>query len=715
MATLDSQFEPVGERRERAVDELILVVHGVGDPQAGETLSLFARSIAESRHPLTEQQEILWLEDEADERPDRDVATFPCHTRYLSFAGSQSTLAEVYWADMSRVQRGLPGIVSGIISIVFGLRYVAFVASEQKGIAAKSLQALGLICSRMLHGPVLAVNFVLAMLIVTVAGTEALWPGSSLLGRWATFLVMGCVFLCLVSSFLGWRLTINRVCHRFWYWVMITSVFLNGLMLWNLMRHEAFALANYCNVMVVMLGFQWIALVGALLAMTVLWFCALFEKNNYKPALHIALLLPSLAVGIWGQMLPMIWIGGSTSLMNFLTPRENQAELILVDSEDGSRNSASASSSEKPAFIIRRPGKRPIPIGTRHDHDFDKSAPVREQLKQMFSSAVPLMGIQFIVSMLLGLTMIVQLGRYMRWSERTSVDEFKKGARAPRLIVNGLVQIMTLVSVTAVMILILAFSTQEFVGYNLEGSWVFETLIEANKYAAGFIFPIAGMVAISLHYMRPGLDIMLDVVNHFYFRSPTRHDRVQSMDEDYDIDEVTFNGGAYYFSRRDAIHRRMKRILNYYRDYLPGNPSLTIVSHSQGSLIAIEVLNDEELGWINDKFRRVNLITMGSPFHHIYQKYFSHFYPPLDHPDWERLRQRVRCWLNIFRIDDFVGTEIDFPESLPQAGNGFYTNHPVQRRGHMLYWSDRQVLKVIREHDICRSLTLQDGELRKAA
>ncbi len=430
MAFSDSQSELNSEGRERAVDELVLVVHGVGDPEAGETLSLFARSIAESRHPLTEHQEILWLEDEADERPDRDVATFPCHTRHLSFAGTRSTLAEVYWADMSRIKRGIPGIVSGIISIVFGLRYVAFVASEQKGLAAKSLQALGLICSRMLHGPVLAVNFVLAMLIVTVAGTEAYWPGSSLVGRWATFLVMGCVFLCLISSFLGWRLTINKVCHRFWYWVMISSLFLNGLMLWNLMRHEAFALANYCNVMVVMLGFQWIALVGALLMMTVLWVVALFEKENYKPALHIALLLPSLAVGIWGQMLPMIWIGGSTTLMNFLTPRENQAELMLLDSDDKAKRSPDATVAEKPAFTIQQPGKRPIRIGTRRNRNHDKSAPVREQLKQMFSNAVPLMGIQFIVSMLLGIVMIVQLARYLRWSERTSVEEFRKGARA---------------------------------------------------------------------------------------------------------------------------------------------------------------------------------------------------------------------------------------------------------------------------------------------
>jgi hypothetical protein len=159
----------------------------------------------------------------------------------------------------------------------------------------------------------------------------------------------------------------------------------------------------------------------------------------------------------------------------------------------------------------------------------------------------------------------------------------------------------------------------------------------------------------------------------------------------------------------------MKGILKYYREHLPGNPTLTIVSHSQGTMIAIEVLNDEELDWINEKFRHVNMITMGSPFHHIYQKYFAHFYPPLDQPKWALLRRRVGRWLNIFRIDDFVGTHIEFPKS--PATDAFFrcSNHAVERRGHLQYWSDRQVLQVIREHDICRSLPLQEHDQRRVA
>ncbi len=203
MSVPSRTHDPHPPNPERGIDELVLVVHGVGDPQPGETLSLFARSVAESRHPLTEHQEILWLADERRDNQKRDVETFPCHTRHLEFGGNRSTLSEVYWGDLSRVQRGLWGILSGMVSIVFGLRYVAFVASEQTGWAARGLQVLGLICSRILHGPVLAVNFVLAILILTMVVTEALWPGSSQVVRWANLLIFGSVFVCLLASFLG--------------------------------------------------------------------------------------------------------------------------------------------------------------------------------------------------------------------------------------------------------------------------------------------------------------------------------------------------------------------------------------------------------------------------------------------------------------------------------------------------------------------------------
>jgi hypothetical protein len=57
-------------------------------------------------------------------------------------------------------------------------------------------------------------------------------------------------------------------------------------------------------------------------------------------------------------------------------------------------------------------------------------------------------------------------------------------------------------------------------------------------------------------------------------------------------------------------------------------------------------------------------------------------------------------WVNIFRIDDFVGTHIDVPR--PAAtGNGappvWPEERPVAPNGHTLYWVDENVAPILRE------------------
>jgi len=688
-------------------DELVLVVHGVGDPVPGETLSLFARSVADANHPLSEHQETLWLKDEA-EIP-RDVKTFATHVRHLDFDGNRSTLAEVYWGDLSRVNRGLLGVLSGLIQIVFGLRYVAFVGSHQDGFGARGLQWLGLISSRLLHGPVLAVNFVLAVLMLGVAGTEALWPGSAQVSRWASFMICGAVFICLLASYLGWRLTRNSVCHRFWYWVMISALFLNGLMLYSVCTHVDLPLVGYCAVMVTMLGAQWIVLVIALILMAFFWLLAIMQPNVYRPALHVALILPAITVGIWGLAIPLMWVTGAHTILKSLpNGGANRADrMAQAESNDPHAGHAHAANSSLSTAFQEAADQKTARQATRENclARIRARHTVKSQFETMFQKAAPLIGVQCIMFLFIAVVAIVCLARYMRWSESSRIADYRKGSRAPRLIMHKSLQFSTIACAFVGMALVLYVSMHEFAGTNHKEDSLCCLLVEANKYAIGFLVPIGGVLLLSLHLMRPVLDIILDVTNHFYFRRASKADRIRGVGEDFDIDEVTFDGGELYYCRRDVIHRRIKRILEHYRETMPGNPTLTIVSHSQGSMIAIEVLNDDELAWVNRKFKQVNFITMGSPFHHIYQEYFQHFYPPLDDEQWTNLRSRVSRWLNIFRIDDFVGTDIEFPESLPQTQSGAYSNHEVERKGHMLYWCDRQVLSIIRQHDICRSLT----------
>lgn len=111
-------------------------------------------------------------------------------------------------------------------------------------------------------------------------------------------------------------------------------------------------------------------------------------------------------------------------------------------------------------------------------------------------------------------------------------------------------------------------------------------------------------------------------------------------------------------------------------------------------MIAIDVL---WLEWAANRLRGidVDLVTMGSPFTHLYQHYFPDRYPPLfdgsdlNRRDWgTHLPSTVQRWLNIYRVDDFVGTHIDGSE-------GFPTNICIPAGGHTGYWRQREALCAI--------------------
>ena len=80
-------------------------------------------------------------------------------------------------------------------------------------------------------------------------------------------------------------------------------------------------------------------------------------------------------------------------------------------------------------------------------------------------------------------------------------------------------------------------------------------------------------------------------------------------------------------------------------------------------------------------------MTMGSPYTHLYGNYFPSSFPPVPKP--QGGQAVLSAWLNIFRIDDFVGTHIgkgDWPEEFPVAPNG-----------HTNYWIDRSVVAKLRD------------------
>ncbi len=696
----------------KPVDQLILVVHGVGDPKPGEPVDAFARSIALESKPLKESHSVLWLNEKATESS--YIKTFPVHVRDLIIRRKNVKLAEVFWGDVSRVVNGLPGMILGMFQILFGLRYVAYVAADQPGACTGWLKKLGLISSRVLHGPVLAVTVFLGVLALAISGSQVLWPSSHQVPMWSQTIVGGCCVFSLMVAVIGRRLTRNRVVERSCFWLGVTSVFMFGLMAVNAFwlgdqltvastSGERIGLIWHCRVLVVLLGWLWFCEILVLLAMAACWFAAVLRPRMNRRALHIALLLPLLSVGIWGQAIPMLW----------LTTRASAEKFLRLDDFAG-----------------------------------------------VFDEAVPLLGVQFIMCLALVVSAGIVAIRFLRWRSGQTVERFLEGSRGPRLIVHGGLQVALAVCAAIGVSLVITIETLETLGHSHQDFWIGRMMAESNKYAMAILVPVGFLLAFAFPRLHPVFDIILDIVNHFYFR-PTNVQDVLDDDDEFDINETTFESGNLFFSRRQAIHARMQRILTHYRDNMTERPELIVIAHSQGTQVAIEVLNDPELSWLNNQFHSIKLVTMGSPFTNLYQHYFGHIYPALDSPYWASLRRRVDRWANIFRIDDPVGTEIDFDPILSSAGQqesgcsnpnrdrlsdpdtwlektGPYvhehagqrsdrtdcsgveqmapihvSNHPVGCRGHVNYWIDREVLDIV--HDIVLEPEDRQETCRKAA
>jgi hypothetical protein len=650
-------------------DQIVVVVHGVGDPQPGQTLSLLSRSMADPQRPFVESPNTIWLREKSDETC--HIRSFPVQQTQVTFEDQKIELCEAFWGDLSRVSHGWLGVLRGIFQIIFGMRYVAYVAADQPGKPAYWLKTLGLMSARILQGPVLAVTVFLGLLIAAVCGTHLVWKQSHTYANWPQITIMAVGAFAFLASEIGSRITRSRVVERFWYWINATIVFVVGVMLvrlfwldqnYPLIAHTCEVHPGvmwYCRVLVELLGLLWFIEIQVILAMAVCWLLAARNKKSKTPALTLAFLLPALAVGFWGQSIPMSWLAIKESIGEF-------ASL----------------------------------------HDFSK----------VFDDAIPFLGIQMIMVLVLVVTLGTVLIRYALWRNREPEFAFESGRKAPRLLVHPSLQMMLTVCTGLGVVLVSSlWLSNTFGGSPSDEKTAMASFLEiVNGYTISILVPLGGLFVFFLPHLRPGFDMILDVVNHFYFR-PTHVSDVLDDDDEFDIAETTFENGQLFFSRREALHDRLRRILSHYRDQYTHQPELVIVSHSQGTMVAIETLNEKDLVWLNNAFSSVTLVTMGSPFSHLYQHYFGHFYPSLDSPFWASLRGRVDRWVNLFRVDDYVGNEIDFPDTFgdqtgeaigvyqpPTTGTQTYVsemqckNIAVGARGHVSYWTDREILDHLR-------------------
>jgi hypothetical protein len=160
-----------------------------------------------------------------------------------------------------------------------------------------------------------------------------------------------------------------------------------------------------------------------------------------------------------------------------------------------------------------------------------------------------------------------------------------------------------------------------------------------------------------------------------------------------------------YWPRARIKDRLAVLIEQLIKDEVPDQ--LVLVSHSQGTVIAIDLIDERGVSWRQARNGRMSLalITMGSPYRHLYMTYFPDSFAaprrrgtalqPASHGG------QLLYWSNIFRIDDFVGTHIDSAFHLaPGAAPPLYQwpqECPVAANGHTNYWTDANVIPLLRD------------------
>ena len=175
-------------------------------------------------------------------------------------------------------------------------------------------------------------------------------------------------------------------------------------------------------------------------------------------------------------------------------------------------------------------------------------------------------------------------------------------------------------------------------------------------------FPIWLMAVLAtgalLYITRTGLEMVMDVINHF-------------------------SGPKNDFPLRKQITKRFRESIKFSLRKLD-KPHLVIIAHSQGTVTLLdELFNGMWDDTLSENVSSLTILTFGSPYTHIYQNYFPSQYPDLTEND-SKLKglsedNRVN-WYNIYRIDDYVGTTIAGPDK------NFPTNIAMPVGGHTNYW-----------------------------
>lgn len=660
--------------------KLALVVHGIGEQQAGETLDALVGGLTGDR-ACTVENELRHLREQDRDHPAdedcRDKGLYPCHIRRVKRGGDETVFAEAFWGDISR---GSTGQVRGLIDLfelIMGLGHIirenaAEIYDDPK---ARPRRAANFFVY-LVHGPITTFNVAIAL------ATALLFLFQWQFGQkdWAASAAM-LTAASVLSLCFAW---FNRPKRSYLYqiyrsWFAITAVIVVAIVglshLIDLLFDEdtkaaiAKALVSQCEIAGAFSRCYdyWYAAVfsnilGAIVALAIClvvytgwveaWRRFRANKNASKALYPQAM---ALLLTVWLFIVVTIWVAVSSSVVAWASS-QGIANVNTAVMEKGllpAQNFTfwvtcalgSVAAGAFLAWLNRKRWTGRVPPKTHLDPPTHLDDPI---LRLILHPAI-LTGLSFAI-------VFIGIGA----------------------IEAGYIQIQ-LATADAIPTV-----GPQTAGY--KSLTYYQTLEEYNiSTKFGTIFPlVAAGIALAYTYFRSylamGIGIAKDIVVYFVRRPAPR---------------VTDLRGLNVHPLRNRIQDRLvETLILLLRSENPDE--VVIVSHSQGTVISVEALRG---GRLRAQMQAqgiapfdIDLVTMGSPTSHLYGFYFTKEFDLKSTDPSKDVTDGIASWLNIYRVDDFVGTTVEGPRE------DFPKNEWVPAEGHTGYWTDDSVLRHLKRH-----------------
>lgn len=667
---------------------LVLVVHGVGEQGAGDTLDNFAGTITNNVEANVES-ELVWLREDHEHHDPRKLETFACHTRHISEpSGNETKMAEVHWADLSKGPTGTISTIVELISTLLGLGYIARANVREvhddpdytqklpsASIVAETIEnkwpslaeVWTMLRARpwqiravdffvlMAHGPnavlnaLLALGVLLSYLIFQFVPDGIVQAGGAF---WAHGII-GLASAVFVAYGAMSRPT-NRLRRQF-----TDSLFVVGLIglavmgfymilgALGVVTGQAATFDLYITTMIYGLQMCWLVMFLLSGSLVIDW---LRGRDALSKRSRAATVYPQTIAGMavfWLIFSNIFWVTmersvGSNPELSDLMSRHLLGALGLL----WIVMAAAVAVLIAGIVVVRARANWIKSYRADHTSDAERNTnPVSPQ------------------------------------PDHPPTSPLENGSEVPRLLLNPLLGKV----LTAFLMIMVAGAIYLFIERFLAGGQgePATSYTAANKAAALITAGIGGVLILFWPFLRPqlatGLGVGKDVVNYFVdfkpYRTPRQGINQMLRDPDKRLD----------FWLRNRINDRFFIVLETMkRAFKPDE--IYVISHSQGTIISVcSLAQDKVIKAIGNT--PLKLVTMGSPYTHIYRHYFPEMFKFDDVSD-----NLAKNWINIYRVDDFVGTHV---ESRDINGQQHPRNFPVHPAGHTGYWFDSDVLDII--------------------